>query len=166
VTVRRATPADARDIALVHVCTWQAAYRHVFPAEVLDALSVDAREGEWREILERSPGPVWVAEDDSRIVGFAGAGASRIEEDVAELYAIYVLPSAWGSGAGHELMHAVLDWFIAEEYTTAMLWVLDDNPRARRFYEREGWRRDGDRVETVRGVEVLEALYRLTLAGA
>jgi GNAT superfamily N-acetyltransferase len=166
VTVRRATPADARSIADVHVRTWQAAYRHAFPAEVLDGLSVDERESQWREILETSPGPVWVAEDDSRVLGFAGAGASRTEEDVAELYAIYVLPDAWGSGTAHGLMHAVVDWFIAEEYTTAMLWVLDDNPRARRFYEREGWRRDGERVETVRGFDVREALYRLTLAGA
>ena len=25
----------------------------------------------------------------------------------------------------------------------AILWVLEDNPRARRFYEREGWLEDG-----------------------
>ncbi len=31
--------------------------------------------------------------------------------------------------------------------TSARLWVLEDNARARRFYERRGWRRDGsDRV--------------------
>jgi hypothetical protein len=51
VTVRRATPADARDISFVHVCTWQAAYRHVFPAEVLDALSVEMLEALYRLTL-------------------------------------------------------------------------------------------------------------------
>ncbi len=147
--------------------TWQAAYHHVFPADVLESLSVDERETSWRRTLEEESLPAWVAEDTGgAIVGFASAGPSRTEEDVAELYAIYVRPETWGSGAARELMHAVIGWFIAEEYTTAMLWVLDDNPRARRFYEREGWRRDGDRVDEVRGVEVREALYRLTLVGA
>ena len=41
--VRRAEPADARGIAEVHTRTWQAAYRHVFPAEVLDGLDVEER---------------------------------------------------------------------------------------------------------------------------
>lgn len=44
-----------------------------------------------------------------------------------------------------------------------MLWVLADNPRARRFYEREDWKAEGTRHDTVRGVEVEEALYRLVL---
>lgn len=163
--VRRATVDDARAIAEVHVRTWQAAYAHAFPREVLDAIDVDEREQLWRDLTQR-PEPVWVAVDGERVVGFASAGPARDEEDVAELYAIYVLPEAWGGGAGRQLMDAVVGWFLAEEYTTAMLWVLADNPRARRFYERTGWRHDGDRIETVRGVDVEEALYRLTLVGA
>jgi GNAT superfamily N-acetyltransferase len=153
--------------ALVHVCTWQAAYRNAFPAEVLDALSVDTHEQRWHEVLDEGAEPVWIAEDERDVVvGFASAGPSQTEEDVAELYAIYVRPDAWGGGAARKLMRAVIDWFIAEEYTTAMLWVLDDNPRARRFYEREGWRHDGTRTDSVRGVAVEEALYWLTLVGA
>ena len=32
---------------------------------------------------------------------------------------------------------------LAEEYEEASLWVLEDNPRARRFYEAAGWRLHG-----------------------
>ena len=60
-------------------------------------------------------------------------------------------------------MAAAKDWFAQEGYATAMLWVLADNPRARRFYEREGWRAEGTRADTVRGIEVEEALYRLAV---
>jgi GNAT superfamily N-acetyltransferase len=165
VTVRRATAADARSIAEVHVRTWQGAYRHAFPTEVLDSLDVDRYTQGWRRWLSEDA-PAWVAEEDGRVIGFASAGASRDEEDVAELYTIYVLPESWGSRAGHELMRAVIDWFLAEEYTNAMLWVLADNPRARRFYEREGWRVDGRRTDEFHGVQVEEARYRLTLVGA
>jgi RimJ/RimL family protein N-acetyltransferase len=162
VTVRRGGPEDARGIAEVHVRTWQAAYRHAFPAEILDRLSVDEREAQWREWLDRGAN-VWVAVDEESVVGFAAAGPSDTEENVAELFSIYVLPEHWGSGAAHELMAAVTDWFRAKEYTSAMLWVLADNPRARRFYEREGWRFDGTRNESVRGVDVEEARYRIIL---
>jgi GNAT superfamily N-acetyltransferase len=164
VTVRRARPADARAIADVHVRTWQAAYRHAFPQEVLDNLSVDEREVGWRERLEQDY-VAWVAEAEDRIVGFAAAGPSRTEQDAGELYAIYVLPDSWGSRAAPELMAAAHEWFAQEGYATAMLWVLADNPRARRFYEREGWRPESTRVDTVRGTEVEEALYRLALVG-
>jgi len=52
VTVRRAEPADARGIAEVHTRTWQAAYRHVFPADVLDSLDVEERVRGWLERIE------------------------------------------------------------------------------------------------------------------
>jgi GNAT superfamily N-acetyltransferase len=164
VIVRRAEPADARAIAEVHVRTWQAAYRHAFPAEVLDGLSVDERATGWQKRVTEDMA-LWVAEAGGRVVGFAAAGPSRTEGGSAELFAIYVLPEAWGAGAGPGLMAAAKEWFAQEGYATAMLWVLADNPRARRFYEREGWRVDGERVDTVRGVEVEEALYRLRLVG-
>jgi GNAT superfamily N-acetyltransferase len=163
-SVRRARPADAHAIGHVHVRTWQAAYRHAFPAEVLESLSTDEREGNWRDRLEEGM-VAWVAEAQGRVVGFVSVGPSRTEDDTGELYAIYVLPEAWGTGAAAGLMAEAKDWFAQEGYATAMLWVLADNPRARRFYEREGWRAEGTRVDNVRGVDVEEALYRLALVG-
>ena len=164
--VRAATPADAPGIAAVHVRTWQAAYRHAFPDALLDGLSLEEHEQWWRGVVDGESEHVWVADDGGTVVGFASAGPSRSEQDVGELFALYVLPEAWGSGTAHALMNAVLGWLLAEEYTTAMLWVLEDNPRARAFYEREGWRFDRVEEQSVRGHRVMSALYRLTLAGA
>lgn len=163
--VRFAEPADSREVAEVHVRTWQAAYQHVVPFEVLEALSVDEREGQWRQRIEGNRVVVWVAQIRGRVVGFASVGPSRTEEGAGELYAIYVLPEAWGGGAAPALMGAVKAWFASEGYSTAMLWVLADNPRARRFYEREGWKVEGMRTEPIGGVEIEEALYRLTPEG-
>jgi GNAT superfamily N-acetyltransferase len=148
----------------VHTRTWQAAYRQVFPPEVLDNLDVEERVRGWLERIEADM-LVWVAETEGGIVGFVAAGPSRTEDGSGELYAIYVLPEAWGTGVASGLMAAFKDWLAQEGYAVAMLWVLADNPRARRFYEREGWRVDGERVDTIRGVEVEEALYRLALVG-
>lgn len=53
-------------------------------------------------------------------------------------YGFYVHPDAWGTGLADALIercHAAL----ADRFDDALLWVLTDNPRARRFYERNGW---------------------------
>lgn len=165
VTVRPAQLADCREIAEVHVRTWQAAYQHAFPPEVLEELSVDEREARWRMRIEDESAAVWVAQTERRVVGFTSVGPSRTEADVGEIYSIYVLPDAWGSGAAQELMTSAMAWFVREGYSTAMLWVLADNPRARRFYEREGWKAEGMRVDAVRGVDVEETLYRVVVGG-
>ena len=54
------------------------------------------------------------------------------------MYAIYVRPEAWGTGSGWALMDAAVAW-LAERWREAILWVAEENPRARRFYERYGW---------------------------
>jgi GNAT superfamily N-acetyltransferase len=138
VEVRRASDDDAAGIAAVHVATWQAAYAHVFEEEWLARLDVGERERQWRTSLARGE-DVFVALEDGRVVAFASAGPSREHAPDGELYAIYALPDAWGTGAGPALMRAALDVLREHGFQAAVLTVLADNPRARRFYEREGW---------------------------
>jgi GNAT superfamily N-acetyltransferase len=166
VEVRAARVADAAEIAGVHVHTWQGAYAHVFGAERLAGLDLERRVQGWRRGLEglEPHASVHVADDAGRVVGFASVGENRLDPDEGELYAIYVLPEAWGGGAGPALMAAALDALRAEGFRIAVLWVLEDNPRARRFYEREGWTADGTRrEEELLGVSVSEVRYRIEL---
>jgi len=157
--IRAARPEDAAAVADVHVRTWQVAYEHVFGAETLAGID-HARRRAAAERAIASEG-VWVAEADGRVVGFVSIGDARDEDADGELFAIYVLPEAWGSGAGGGLMGAARDT-LRERYPASILWVLEDNPRARRFYEREGWALDGARKEhELLGVKVVEVRYRL-----
>jgi ribosomal protein S18 acetylase RimI-like enzyme len=163
VEVRRASVSDAADIAAIHVRTWQVAYAHIFGSERLAGMDVAARTGQWRRWLERGD-DVFVADDEGLIDGFAWIGRSRDSDGEGELYAIYALPEAWGSGAGPALMRAGVDGLREAGYGEAILWVLDDNPRARRFYEREGWQLDGGRKEDdFLGLRVAEVRYRIRL---
>ena len=160
--VRPARRDDAAAIADVHTLTWQAAYEHVFGAERLAGIG-DRRREQWVERLA-NPQPDWqvfVAEEAARVLGFVWTGDSRDEPGKGELFAIYVLPEAWGSGAGSALMTSALE--ALRGFSSATLWVLEDNPRARRFYEREGWILDGGRRdEEFLGVTVAEVRYRTT----
>jgi ribosomal protein S18 acetylase RimI-like enzyme len=160
--VRRALPSDAAAIAEVHARTWRAAYEHFFGSERLAAREPDV--ALWTRILANDRVEVNVAESGGRIVAFVSVGPSRDDDAEGELYAIYALPEAWGTGAGAALMQAGLDAMRGAGYRDAVLYVLDDNPRARRFYEREGWALDGGtKREELLGMDVTEVRYRRTL---
>jgi GNAT superfamily N-acetyltransferase len=161
VLVRPARREDAAAIADVHVRTWQAAYEDVFGAERL--AGIGDRRAQWESWLAdpRTGWSVFVADESGRLLGFASMGPSRDEPGKGELFAIYVLPDAWGSGAGSALMASALE--ALRGYSSATLWVLEDNPRARRFYEREGWILEGGRRdEEFLGMTVAEVRYRIT----
>ena len=51
--IRPALVEDSRGIALVHVSSWQHAYRGIVPRSYLDQLSVANREKQWVEVFER-----------------------------------------------------------------------------------------------------------------
>jgi len=163
VRVRAATGADADAVARVQQETWRVAYAHVFPAEGLGEDFIDVER--WRRRLIDPP-PGWstfVAERDGRLVGFSSVGPSRDEGGIGELYAIYVDPPEWSTGAGRALLERS-EQRLAEEYHEATLWVLEDNPRARRFYELAGWRTDGARKAEPRwDVSAAEVRYRKRL---
>jgi GNAT superfamily N-acetyltransferase len=162
VKVRPARLEDARRVGEIHVETWRATYVGVMPQEVLDGLSVDDRERLWREWIPHGETEVFVAELDDEVVGFVSVGPRRSSPRSGELYAIYVLPSAHGSGAGPALMEAAVA-ALARRFDEAILWVATENPRARRFYERCGWVADGERVDdSIPGAVVPETRYRLS----
>jgi len=158
--VRDARPADAPAIERIRVRGWQVGYRHVFPTVELDALELDWTR--WTHRIERPPAgwATFVVEGRGRTLGFASVGPSRDEVGVGELYAIYVDPDEWSRGAGRALI-AHAEERLAQDYPEATLWVLEDNPRARRFYEAAGWGTDGARQTVERlGVSPPEVRYR------
>lgn len=176
ITTRPATGDDAAAIAYVHVRSWQVAYDGIIPAGFLAALDPDARAEQWRRNLTESASadgiraPTnMVAVIDGEVAGFACVGRWRESVDNAthgELWAMYVHPDRWGTGAGHALMNDTIALFLENGVETAHLWVLEENDRARRFYERQGWEVDDvTRADTIGGIEVTERRYSMVLGG-
>lgn len=138
--VRRAEAADAAAIARVHVATWRSAYRSLLPHDFLASLDASQYEGRWRRTLADATERVYVAEDTRGVVGFASGGPERAGEDgfAGELYAIYVLHDAQQRGHGRRLVQAVVGGLRELGLPDMIVWVLRDNARARKFYERLG----------------------------
>ncbi len=167
--VRRARVDDAAAIADVHTRSWQGAYAHVFGAENLARIDVAGRRSWWERCVREGLETVLVAE--------AGAGPSRRRARASSpsprsgrtgtmprrgsCTRSTRSPTAWGSGAGSALLEAGLGALREAGHREAILWVLEDNPRARRFYEREGWSPDGgSKTDAFFGVRVTEVRYR------
>jgi ribosomal protein S18 acetylase RimI-like enzyme len=130
VVIRPATAEDAEVVARVQIASWQAAYTHLFSPGQLDAIPLAERTSFWGRF------PPIVAEVEGDVVGFVAVGNG-------ELYAIYVHPDHWGTGVGRELMRAGEGRLRELGETSVSLWVFEDNPQARRFYEAAGWSTDG-----------------------
>ena len=167
-TIRNAQLGDGDRIGAIQVRAWQAAYRGVMPDAYLDELDVDDRAAYWRrQVLALLPGQrLRVIVEDELVVGFAAAGPEHDGGDagIGELYAINLDPQVWGRGLGRELLRDASAELAGLGYREAVLWVVPQNDRARRFYESEEWRDDDVRREDqVFGVVVPEMRYRRSL---
>ena len=78
-----------------------------------------------------------------------------------------MLPESSGRGVGQALMAETLLRLDEDGFAEAVLWVLEDNPRTRRFYEFSGWQADGSvKDEEWLGTLVREVRYRISLEPA
>jgi GNAT superfamily N-acetyltransferase len=69
-------------------------------------------------------------------------GAACVSE--GWLDGLYVVPKCWGTGLADELHGLALELVRDLGSASCKLWVLEDNARARRFYERRGWLENGE----------------------
>jgi GNAT superfamily N-acetyltransferase len=171
IRVRAASIEDAAAIGRVHVAGWRAAYAGLMPDAFLAGLDPALRAATWRERLG-GPGDfaILVAEREAAVVGFTSAGTELkapsggevagevVGQRVGQVFALYVEPAVWGSGAGGALLAAAEQYLGRRGFRRAVLWVLPGNARARRFYGRAGWAPDGERREDEVDGLVLEQL--------
>ncbi|MEK8145252.1 GNAT family N-acetyltransferase [Streptomyces sp. M10(2022)] len=88
-----------------------------------------------------------VALGDHGPVGWICFGPCRSEMAspgrAGEVYALYVSPDLIGQGIGRRLLEEAHAQMRSQGFEASALWVLSDNQRARRFYERAGYQADG-----------------------
>ncbi|WP_405845897.1 GNAT family N-acetyltransferase [Streptomyces sp. NBC_01518] len=169
--IRPMTLADCDRVSEIRVLGWQFAYRGLMPQSFLDGLSATADAERRRARFAESDGSVLnlVASVGDEIIGWAALGPYRegeLRAEDAELYALYLDPKHVGTGAGRALIQEALRRAAALGHDRVYLWVVRGNARARRFYERAGFRADGaEEPYEVEGVLVPELRYVKELRG-
>jgi phosphoribosylanthranilate isomerase len=137
--LRRADLGDAEPLGYVHVQAWRETYGGIVPDHILSGLDPLERARMWRAAMAQTA-TVQLAERDGTIVGF---GSSSPQSDGSlrysgEITALYVLRSAQRQGVGRRLMAALARELLALGHTSAVVWVMEANKPAQRFYEALG----------------------------
>ncbi len=161
-SIRPASVVDAAEIARVQTLSWQTSYRGILPDSILDTMDTARRASMRREILLDSEALNLVAYDTTYgdLVGFCNAGPSRRQGPrVGELYEIYIVDQAKRYGLGRELFEGTTAWCRSRQMTSLIIWVLQQNTHARRFYEAMGGREGARTQSSVRGYPVVEQAY-------
>jgi GNAT superfamily N-acetyltransferase len=96
---------------------------------------------DWQRWL--SPGVTFLLDASDGAKGIVAGMHDAADPTVVRLMAMWVHPAVRGTGAADSLVAAVFDWAAAEGANVVRLEVVRGNDRARRFYERHGFRPTG-----------------------
>jgi GNAT superfamily N-acetyltransferase len=160
----RATVDDVEDISYVHARSWQAAYSGIVPQDFLDEFTPEKRAELGRKVMPARPEEYYISYLDETPMGMFIIGSSLQEDTLphsGEVFALYLLPEYWGKGYGRLLMDYAVMHLYELSYHDIFLWVLEDNIRARTFYEKYGFVFDGIKKEIVIGKPLIEIRYVL-----
>lgn len=151
IDIRKAEPADASAIADVHMSAWLGAYAGIIPHRALSSM-VNRRGAAWWERAIRKQATVLVVEAAGEIAGYATLGRNRARDldQQGEIYELYMRPEWQGVGVGSRLFRAARNMLEDAGLDGLVVWAIEDNENACRFYEGQGGR------DVAEGVEVFD----------
>ena len=149
------TEDEIKGKAYVHWKAWQEAYAGLIDQDFLDGRTPETAEERALKAF-RNGYKTLIAKDGNRVIGFADYGPYRGDDltDAGEVYAIYILKEYYGKSVGYALMNKALEELKAN--SQAVVWVLEGNERAIRFYKRCGFQPDGKKQIITLGKPVTE----------
>ncbi|MCL2198366.1 MAG: GNAT family N-acetyltransferase [Defluviitaleaceae bacterium] len=135
---------DIPRVAEIRVMGWRSAYRGIVSDDFL-----------FNEMLvaTRIPRLMQMLNDDTEIYIYddgiikAFSHASQYEDDLNfyELGAIYVDPFMQGQGIGTAMLAHFEKTAAERSYNNVCLWTFEKNSAARAFYEKHGYKHNGDK---------------------
>lgn len=165
VAVREATVEDVAAACIVRIRSWRAAYSGLIPQTVIDSLDLGTMWSAWRASVHLPASPsvrLFVAGPPGEVHSYAWVRPVDGSDEIAEVGALYSDPTAWGTVAGWSAFTAAVDFLRQRGFSDLRLWMLKGNERAGRFYERAGWRANGEEQTTRTPVgSYVEVRYRL-----
>ncbi|MEW4414551.1 GNAT family N-acetyltransferase [Clostridium sp. AN503] len=149
---------DRMEISKIYEESWKYAYKGIIPQDNLDSIP----KGRWSTNLDNPNWKTLICIDDGKIVGTSSFCKSRFKQfpDWGEIISIYLLPNYMGKGYGKTLMKSTLSELKRLGYKNIFLWVLEENIRARHFYEQFGFSPTNDFInDNIGGKELREIRY-------
>lgn len=161
--IREATENDSIKMGQVITLSWKTAYAGIVPEDYLNNLSFDDRAKTFsNDINKKSDTDYFIAELNGKAIGALVLSKCRDKDlkDAGEVCAMYLLPEYIGKGYGTEMMRFSVSFLAKSGFDIISLWVLEDNSRARKFYQKCGFISDGAKKELVIGKPLTALRYK------
>lgn len=153
---------DLKEISGIYEKSWRQTYKGMLPSGYLRHIP----EGNWADRINRFGARSMVAVSGGEYIATISFGASHISqyEGLGEVFSLYVLPQYTGKGIGRRLMDRAVSELKSLGYSRIILFALDQNLAARRFYERYGYTASGDMMKKKFGHKtVTQVMYYLDI---
>ena len=155
--IRPLRETDSRlEIGRIYEVSWKFVYQGVIPQAYLNGIPA----GLWTQALDGRDSLVLT--ERGAPAGTACVCPSRWPDwpDFGEVVSLYLLPEYMGRGYGGPLLEAAVKMLAEQGFQNVLLWVLEENRRARRFYEKHGFCPAGAFMEQeIGGTSLREVLY-------
>ena len=142
VKIRKAIPGDEQVLAYIQTESWKAAFLDILSPEELErCTNLQKAEQMYYGVLRRDGCNMAIELVDGKPHCIAAWGKNRCDlgDTVGELICIHSLQNNWAKGYGSAMMEYVLAQLQQANYESVILWVFEDNKRARKFYEKHGF---------------------------
>lgn len=157
IQIRTAVPEDVQAVSRIQIESWWSAFADILTKQTLEEhLKEDAIEQMYRHVLadERFHGLLLTLDGQPHAMAFWSAARGEQTPELAELICIHSQKGNWGKGYGSQLMERALAEMKAAGYREVLLWVFEQNLRARRFYEKFGFVLSGQQQNNLGANEI------------
>lgn len=139
ILIRKVKCEDIEQIVDINIKDWKKVYKGIIDDTILNNLNRNEKIEKWRQ--HYNIGNVIVADNSGDILGYC-----RYDDNVdykntgidSEIIAIYVDYEKLGNGVGKKLIEYVKNDLKNKNKNKMVIWCLEENQNARKFYEKMG----------------------------
>ena len=142
------TDSEMDEKGYVHWKSWQETYEGLMPQEYLENITLE----KCIKMAHKWPQNTLLLKVDGNSVGFACVGKSKDTDGADEVIAIYLLEEYQGKKLGCALLKEAISRL--SDSRKIVLWVLQGNDRAIRFYQKFGFAFNGKEKQLPFGTEL------------
>lgn len=151
---------DSKSASFIYAMSWKQAFRGIFSEKLLESIHT----GFWIDTFNHNHKTkrfdIAIISDNGKDFGACGYGYSRDynSQDYGEITSIYLLEEYWGKEYGKLLVEFMINQLKEKGCSKIHLWVIEENKRARRFYEKCGLVPSGNKKQLEFKGEVVNEL--------
>ena len=139
ILIRKIKYEDIEQIVDINIKDWKKVYRGIIDDNILDNLNRNEKIEKWKK--HYNIGNVIVADKNGSVLGYCRYTDNAVYENIdidSEIIALYVDYDNLGNGVGKKLVEYVTTDLKNKKKSKMIIWCLEKNKNARRFYEKVG----------------------------